>query len=426
MTGGPSGTGGQDPEGRHIVIVGGGITGVSAAEWLRRDGWRTTIVDPILPGDPGQTSFGNAGLIARASVMPVATPALARKAPMMVLDPASPLYLRWRYLPRLLPWLAPFLRNATPARIRAIAGPLSQLTFDANDQHLALARGTGAERFFCRGDYVSLFATRADYEADTLGHEIRRRFDLEPEPLDRAQLIARDPHLGPHYTFGTLMRDFTWLGSPGGYVAALFDHYRRQGGGYRQGRVVAIRPGRAPEVTLEGGAVIGAARVVLAAGAWSARLSGGLGLRMRLEAERGYHVMMQAPSFTAPHPYMVTDSKFVLTPMDGALRAAGVVEFAGLDGPEDPAPPAFIARAMRQVYPDLAFETATTWMGRRPTTPDSLPALGETTAAPGVLHAYGGQHVGLTIGPKLGRLVADLAAGRRPNIDLAPYRPDRF
>ena len=64
--------------------------------------------------------------------------------------------------------------------------------------------------------------------------------------------------------------------------------------------------------------------------------------------------------------------------------------------------------------------------GRRPTTPDSLPALGETSAAPGVLHAYGGQHVGLTIGPKLGRLVADLAAGRRPNIDLAPYRPDRF
>ena len=147
---------------------------------------------------------------------------------------------------------------------------------------------------------------------------------------------------------------------------------------------------------------------------------------MRLEAERGYHIAMAGPSFTAPHPYMVTDAKFVLTPMQDALRAAGVVEFGGLDGPENPAPTRMIEKAVKRVYPGLSYDSLTTWMGRRPTTPDSLPVIGESPKAPNVFHAYGGQHVGLTIGPKIGRLIADLAGGRSPNIDLSAYDPDRF
>ncbi|MGR3804706.1 NAD(P)/FAD-dependent oxidoreductase [Marinibacterium profundimaris] len=411
---------------RTIVIVGAGITGVAAAEWLRRDGWAPVLVDPIAPGARGQTSYGNAGLLARTSVVPVATPALVRKAPKMVLDPGSPLYLRWSYLPRLMPWLLPFLRNATPDRMRELAGPLSEMTHDTNDQHMSLAAGTGAEAFIRHGEYVWLFRNRAEFEGDAFGADIRKRFGLEPEQLSRDQLQERDPNLGPAYTFGTLYRDFAWLGAPGGYVAALFDHYRREGGAFRQAKVVDIRPGEHPQVTLESGEILRAAKVVLTAGAWSRRFAEALGMTMRLEAERGYHVSMAGPSFTAPHPYMVADAKFVLTPMDGALRAAGVVEFAGIDGPENPEPPKFIAKAIKQVYPGLEFETSTTWMGRRPTTPDSLPAIGEAPGAPNILHGYGGQHVGLTIGPKIGRLIADLAGGRVPNIDLAPYRPDRF
>ncbi|MAY44755.1 MAG: hypothetical protein CML65_05800 [Rhodobacteraceae bacterium] len=187
-----------------------------------------------------------------------------------------------------------------------------------------------------------------------------------------------------------------------------------------------LTPGDYPSVTLEGGEILRADKLVLSAGAWSRPLAKTLGLKMLVEAERGYHVSMEAPGFTAPHPYMVTDAKFVLTPMQGALRAAGVVEFAGLDGPERREPGDMIAKAVRRVYPGLTFERETRWMGRRPTTPDSLPVVGAVASAPNVLHAYGGQHVGLTIGPKLGRLIADLAADRKVNMDLTPYRPDRF
>ncbi|WP_172292883.1 FAD-binding oxidoreductase [Pseudoruegeria sp. HB172150] len=412
--------------GRSVLIVGAGITGVASAEWLCRDGWQVTLIDPVQPGSPDQASYGNAGLLSRTSVVPVATPSLVRHAPAMVFDPSSPLFLRWSYLPRMIPWLLPFLRNANEAKIRQIAPALSAMTFDANEQHLALARGTEAERHIANGDYVTLYTKKSDYDSDLLTQEMRRKFGSVPSELTRAELVERDPNLGPAYTFGTLYQGCAWLTSPGRYVAALFDHFLRHGGQYRQAKAVDIQPGEMPKLTLEGGETLTADKVVLSSGAWSVRLAKRMGAPVKLEAERGYHVAMHSPSFNAPYPYMVTDAKFVATPMDGFLRAAGVVEFAGLDAPASEAPVRLIEKAVKRLYPTLEFDRSESWMGRRPTTPDSLPALGENPKAPNVLHAYGGQHVGLTIGPKLGRLVADIAAGRRANMDLAPYRPDRF
>lgn len=411
---------------RRIIVVGAGITGLSAAEWLRRAGHSATLVDPLEPGDPRQTSFGNAGLVARTSMIPVATPVLVRKAPLMVFDPNSPLFLRWTYLPRLLPWLIPFIRNSTVHRLREISAALGDLVFDANEQHFALARNTGAEAFLSKGELISLFPQKADYEADTLSIEIRRRFGIEPMPLSRADLLDRDPHLGPAYTFGTLTNDYWWLSSPANYMTALFSYYRKHGGQYRNGRVADLVPGTAPMVTLEGGEVLTADRVVLAAGAWSAKLAKALGVRVKLEAERGYHLSMHAPNHMPEAPYMVTDRKFVVTPMDGFLRAAGLVEFGGVDAPAADQRLHVLRDGMKRLYPDLAFERDETWMGRRPTTPDSLPVIGESPEAPNIIHAYGGQHIGMTIGPKLGRIAADLVADKPTNMDLAPYAPDRF
>jgi hypothetical protein len=105
----------------NIVVAGGGITGVSTAEWLRRDGHDVTLIDRIAPGDSGQTSYGNAGILARCAVVPVPVPGVWKKAPKMLLDPDGPLFLRWSYLPRLLPWLIPFLRNGRRDKVEAIA-----------------------------------------------------------------------------------------------------------------------------------------------------------------------------------------------------------------------------------------------------------------------------------------------------------------
>lgn len=410
-----------------IIVVGGGITGISAGEWLRRDGHCVTVIDRVAPGDPAQTSYGNAGLLARCAVVPVPVPGIWKKAPGMLLHPDGPLFLRWAYLPRLLPWLIPFLRTARRDRVQTTAAALLQLIGDSVDQHRALSRGTPAERWIRTGEYSYLYSDRAAYERDSFSFELYRTLGIEWEERDRHTMLEIDPAIGPDFGFAATFSDHGWIADPGRYVADLAAWFEAQGGTLRRADVSGVTPlegGRA--AVTAGGERLEADRVVLAAGAWSARLTRNVGHAAALESERGYHLRLVGPSTMPPHPYMLADAKFVATPMDGFLRCAGLVEFGGLDASASRAPVALLKRGIRRLYPELEWEAEESWLGHRPSTTDSLPLLGPSPKAPGIVWAFGAQHLGLTMGPKTGRLIADLIGGRTPNIDMAPYRVGRF
>lgn len=185
----------------------------------------------------------------------------------MLLDRDAPLFLRGRYLLRLLPWLVPFLQNGRADKIEQIAGALSVLTHDTTYQHRALSSGTAAAQFIRTGDFVNLYPTRADFDQDKLANGIRARFGIKPEFLDRNQLLERDPHLGPACSFGTVFSQYSWITSPGAYVKSLFDHFISLGGRFESGEVVDIRPGDTPQITLSGGRIMDASKIALCAGA---------------------------------------------------------------------------------------------------------------------------------------------------------------
>ena len=342
------------------------------------------------------------------------------------MDRDGPLALRWSYLPRLLPWIVPFLRNGREDRVRAIAAALDSILGDAVDQHLALARGTGAERFIETGHYAYLYRDRAGFEKDAWGFASRREHGAEWEEWDRAALLERDPHLSEEAGFAAALTDHGWVRDPGAYTAALLDAFRAGGGAFRRGEVTDIVPREGGGRVVVDGGTLEADRIVVASGVWSRRLAERLGHRVPLEAERGYHLVLESPSFLPPIPYMLADAKFAVTPMDAGIRCAGTVEFGGVDAAPDYSRTGIFERRIRRLYPALEWEGTQAWMGRRPSTPDSLPLIGESTKARHVYFAFGAQHVGLTSGPKTGRLVADMIAGRAPNIDMAPFATGRF
>ena len=408
----------------RIAVLGAGIVGLATAERLRRDGHDVTLIDRAAPGDPAQASHGNAGVLAAGGVVPVPVPGLLAEAPRMLFDPEGPVFLRWSYLPRLLPWLVPFLASAR--RVDTISRGLAALVTDTLAEHRALVRGTPAERFLERGRYTHLYRDRAACEADALGQRLRAAAGIEVETRDRAALTAEDPHLGPRYGFGLAFRDSGHVSDPAGYARALFEHYRREGGGWRAGEVAAITPRSAGIDVTAAGESGHYDHAVLALGAWSGPFARRLGHRPGLESERGYHLMLEGPSHMPPVPYMLTDSSFVAAPMAGGLRLAGLVEFAGLAARPSPGPTALQRRRVRDLYPDITWERESVWLGHRPSTRDSLPFIGESPKARGVWFAFGHQHLGLTAAPKTARLIADMIAGRRANIDLSPYRVGRF
>lgn len=410
-----------------IIVAGAGITGVSVAEWLRREGHDVMLVDRIAPGESGQTSYGNGGILACCAVVPVAVPGIWKKAPKMLFDPDGPLFLRWSYLPRLLPWLVPFLLSGRREKVGEIAAALLPLIGDSVEQHQALARGTPAERWIRTGEYSYLYSSRVAFEGDAFGFALRESHGFEWEERDRKALLETDPNLGPDYTFAAAFRNHGWIADPGHYVADLAAWFEGQGGQVRRAEISEIVPlegGRA--AVIAGGERIEADRVVVATGAWSAKFSRKLGHEPALESERGYHMWLRGSSIQPPHPYMLAESKFVVTPMEAGLRCAGLAEFGGLDAPASKAPADLFKRRIRKLYPELTWDSEDVWLGHRPSTVDSLPLLGPSPRAPGVVFAFGAQHLGLTMGPKTGRLVADLIEGRTPNIDMTPYRVGRF
>ena len=134
------------------------------------------------------TSYGNAGVLAAASVVPVPVPGLLPKIPGMLLSQNSPLFLRWSYLPKLMPFLRKFLGHANLRDANRIADSLSDLLKDSVEQHLALAAGTPAESFIRQGDYVFGYANRAAYEADAPGWRARRDRGHKFEEMNAASL----------------------------------------------------------------------------------------------------------------------------------------------------------------------------------------------------------------------------------------------
>lgn len=410
----------------EAIVIGAGITGVSCAEWLRRDGWTVTLIDRVDPGDPAQASYGNAGLLARSAIVPVSVPGLLWHAPAMLADRNSPLFLRWSYLPRLLPWLVPFLRAGRGARFREVVGLLAELTSDTVGQHLALAGGTAAERYVRTGPYAYLYRDRQAFLHDAPYMQLRHEHGFAWSEWQRDALLAHDPALGPDYNFAAVFKDHGWITDPGDYVAALAGHFAANGGRVLKSAVARLRPGQRPVAVMEDGQEIDADKLVLAAGIWSRGLAESTGGRVNMEAERGYHLFLKGANVAPPFPYMITDAKFVTTPMARGLRCAGIVELGGITAGPGRAPTDLLRRRIRQVYPGLEYQTEETWMGFRPTLPDSLPMLGAAPGAPNVIHAFGSQHVGLTIGPRLGRMVADIASGRRVNSAMPGLSPARF
>ncbi len=410
---------------KHVAIIGAGIVGVSTAIWLQRSGHQVTLIDA--KGPAGGTSYGNAGVLAACSIVPVTVPGLIFKAPKMLFSKDGPLFMRWSNFPRLIPFLLRYLRHGNTDDVSRIADGLALLLQDTADQHVATAKGTPAESHISVGDYVFGYADRAAYEGDAYGWGLRRQHGYEFEEMDAERFAEFDPAMAGRFGFGVRCPNHGHINDPGAYVIALAKHVEEQGGAFKlaQATDIQVEDGKATGVITDQG-VVAADDIVLATGVWSNPLAAKLGIDVPMEAERGYHVEFVNPSVQPKVPVMVASGKYVMTPMAGRLRCAGIVEFGGLSEERSRGPLELLKRQTAALLPELKYDRIDEWMGFRPSTTDSLPLIGASERHPNVWMGFGHQHIGLSAGPKTGRWLAQLIDGKKPNVDLSAYSPLRF
>jgi len=408
-----------------IAVIGAGVVGLSTALYLRRSGRDVTIIDPLPP--PGGASYGNAGMISADTSVPIALPGMLRKVPSWLTDPLGPLAVRPSYFPKALPWLMRWIAASRMPRVLEISDAMRALHKDA---FLCWKELLGPQNFadlVRPAGQVHVWETDAETPGAALERQLRDRQGIASQALTSDDLRQMFPGISTAVRRGVLVPGNGYTVSPQRIVQTLHRLFLEAGGRVVPENVMKIMP-------REGGGYdlmtnVGfhtAQQIVVAAGAWSVRLLKPLGVSVPLETERGYHVMLPTPNVSLTTTLSNKSRSFGVTPMEQGLRVAGTVEIAGLDAPPDERRAKALLANVRTMFPDVNTDGHRFWMGFRPSTPDSLPIVGEVAGRPGLFLAVGHGHFGMTGGPPSGRLLSQLINHQPTAFNAAAYGPRRF
>lgn len=412
--------------GSRIAVVGAGVVGMTTALALQRRGYQVTVLDHRAPGEGA--SYGNAGFLATELIDPLSTPAMLRKAPGLWLDPHGAVALPFRYLPRLLPWLARFIAAARPSQVlkgRQALAALNGASVPAWQRCLA---DINAEEELVASGYLKVWESARGKAAAKAEMEHLRRWKYEVEWLEAAEVRAREPGLSGAISHGLFFPGAHQVRDPYALIRRLAMAFQTRGGEFRQMQVEHLVPASDGVQLKTNAGPLTVAQAVVAAGAWSHHLAAGLGLTVPLETERGYHLTLPDRGEALRQPVGSAERRCVMTPMTCGLRVVGFTELGGLSIP----PMARRYDSLRHHAGALLRDsagldtTATEWMGFRPTLPDSLPVIDSHPTYPAVHFAFGHQHLGLTQAAITAELVTARIHGESPALDLTPYRVTRF
>ncbi|KGJ05464.1 D-amino-acid dehydrogenase [Paracoccus halophilus] len=407
------------------AIVGAGIIGTALAYELQKRGRQVVLIDRDAPGMGA--SWGNMASIAVTEFMPASRPSVWRQIPGWMLDPEGPVRVRPAYMPRLIPWFMRFVAASRPSTLRKLEAAGAALCARVHDDLRPLLRETGLEGELTEEGCLSLYTDQAEFRADREHIEILERFGFAHRVLTGAEARELEPELSDSIGMAVLFPQNRSLRDPYRLVTGLADRFAAMGGRIEKAEVTGFERGeRITALRLADGRSIAADEVVLAAGAFTARLSRLLDEKMPLETERGYHTQIMAPGISMRHSIIWPARAFMVTPTAGGIRVGGTVEMAGLDAAPDYRRAKITVRRAQTALPKLRCEDFTEWMGHRPAFPDTVPVMSASAKTPGVFYATGHGHLGVTYAATNARLMADLITGAAPPIDMTPYRIDRF
>lgn len=411
--------------GQQIAVIGAGIVGICCALELSRAGYTVRVLDRAGPAEGA--SLGNAGVISPWSCVPQSLPGQWKHIPRWTLNPDGPVALRWWYLPYLLPWIARFLANASRSRIDGIADALFALNDHAPDLYRTLVRGTGGENLIRKSNYIHVFRDSRHADPSSLQWRMRLARGVPLKFVTGNEVREIEPALSGEYQAAVLIQSQARCINPGRLGNVLAQAARKQGVVFETTEVKELiqTPDDMWRIRTADRS-IAASQLLLAGGAWSARLLAPLGIHVPLESERGYHTVFSNPGVTLNNSILDGDHKFAVSSMEVGLRCAGTAEFAGLDALPDYQRARVIGRLAKRMLPELNTSTASEWMGSRPATPDSLPCIGSAPDQKGLFVAFGHGHLGLTQAPMTARMITAIISGAESPIDPMPYRLNRF
>lgn len=410
--------------GKHVLIIGGGVIGLSTAYYAAKRGLRVSVVDR----GGGGCSFGNAGMIVPSHFTPLAAPGMVAMGLKWMWNPESPFYIKPRLNWELAAWAWKFMRASTKEHVARCAPVIRDLSFASRAlfEELAQTLDFGLVKrgllMLCKTQHALDEEARTAATANALGVpaevlDAKATAALDPAvTMDIAGSVyfPRDCHLSPERFMAALRGELEKMG------VCFYDDTMVKGWCTEGRRVVAVETSRGE---------MEADEFALCGGAWSPEILQGLRVRMPMQAGKGYSLTLAKPRELPQLCAIFTEARVAVTPMDGALRFGGTMEIAGLDETINTRRVAGIVKAVSRYYPQFSpddFADVKPWTGLRPCSPDGMPFIGRIRAYDNLSTATGHAMMGLSLAPITGKLMADVFMRELPAINLCLLDPERY
>lgn len=409
---------------RPVTILGAGIVGICTALSLRERGVPVTLIDRAEPGQ--STSYGTAGVVSPWSCIPQAMPGIWKNIPKLMFGHGRPLSVHPRSAFKMIPWGLRFLYQSQRDRAIQAADAMSALcgpSIELFEKHLS---GTGHEDLLVDSIYVQAFRDASKANLDGLEAHIRASKGAELEVVGRDELKRLEPALGPDFQAAVLVKGAARVRTPGRVAAVLAEKAIAMGTEFVQAEVQKISKSEAGWTLLCADGQRQADRIVICMGVWSSDLLADVSVNVPLMSERGYHAEFENPGVELNNSVLDTDAKFIASSMEGGLRVAGHAEFAPPDAPPSKRRQKTLVSLAKAMLPDLRTEDVNFWMGRRPSFPDSLPALGQVAEHEDLFLNFGHSHYGMMMAPASGDFLTRMILNESSNVSLEAFSPARF
>jgi len=411
---------------KKVVVIGGGIVGLCSAYYLQKEGHEVTVIDKsdFTKG----ASYVNAGYITPSHIISLAAPGIITKGLKWMLNPASPFYVKPRLDPDFLKWGWAFKKSANKRKVASSIPVIKDINVFSRELYQEM-KDSGDFNFHYEHKgllmvYQNEKAGEEEWEvgkkAMSLGLKVenfsaKQVAKIQPDAnlnVKGAVFYHCDAHTSPH----DFMRDMlAYLKSVGVEILAEEEVKDIQVSNKSITKLITNKR----EVEAD--------EFVMAAGSWTPLLSKKLGIRMLLQAGKGYRINVHRETGITL-PTILIESKVAVTPMDGLTRLAGTMEIGGINHKINPVRVNAIAKAGEQYFEGLHIteeEKSEAQCGLRPVTPDGLPYVGKTEKCINLTIAAGHAMMGWSMGPATGKLVTEIISEQKPSLDLEPYNPSR-
>ena len=411
---------------KKCIVIGGGIIGLCSAYYLQKEGHQVTVLDQSAM-DSG-ASYVNAGYISPSHIVPLSSPGIVKKGIQWMFDPSSPFYVKPRLDPDFLRWAWAFNKSCTPKHVKRSVPVIRDIAVFSHELYEDIEKEPGFDFHFEKKGLLMLCKTEKMLEEEVKVAQLAGEVNLQSKVLNKEELRALEPAVSDD-VIGATFYSCDSHTTPHEFMKNMKTHLLAQGVEIKANETVLdmqLKDGSIEKVISSRASYI-ADEFVLAAGSWTGQVAKKIGLKLLLQAGKGYRINVQQETKISL-PAILVEAKAAVTPMNGFTRIAGTMEIAGINDVINPVRVKAIAKAAHDYYQEVSItkeEIQNASSGLRPLSPDGVPYIGRTQNCLNLTIATGHAMMGWTMATGTGKLVAEIISANKTSLDLNPFSPDR-